>query len=188
MAAPYIDLFGTMAQVDPDDLAAITRHLAIPGAVVDAGCGPGHLTADLRSLGVDVIGVDLVPEFLDHARATHPDGSYLRGSMHRLPVPDGSLTGVLAWYSLIHLPPDELDEVLAELRRAARPGAPLVVGFFDGEENAAFDHKVTTAWFWPADDLARRLEQAGFTEVERWQRPAVPSGPRAHAAIVAIAS
>jgi len=188
MAGAYTDRFGTTAQVDPDDLARITRRLAIrPGVVADAGCGPGHLTAHLQLQGVDAIGIDLVPELLGHARAAHPHGSYVRGSMERLPVPDGSLAGVLAWYSLIHLPPDALDGVLAELRRAVRSGATLVVGFFDGGEHAAFEHKVATAYFWPVDELGRRLEQVGFTEVERWQRPAVPSGPRAHAAIVATA-
>src|SRR5687767_6728340 len=50
----YIELFGTRERVPPDDLALIARHLTIrTGPVLDVGCGPGHLTAHLRSLGVD---------------------------------------------------------------------------------------------------------------------------------------
>lgn len=42
----YIGLFGATASMDPEDLALIARHLAIrPGRVLEAGCGPGHLTA-----------------------------------------------------------------------------------------------------------------------------------------------
>lgn len=188
LAEQYIELVGS-TQVPADDLALIARHLAIrPGAVLDVGCGPGHLTAHLRSLDVDATGLDLVPEFIDHARATHPGGRYELGSMHQLPVPDRSVAGILAWYSLIHLPPDRLDGVLAELRRAMAPAGTLVVGFFDGDAVVAFDHKVVTAYRWPVDAFAERLRQAGFTEVERRRRPGVAEpGRRPHAAIAAIA-
>jgi SAM-dependent methyltransferase len=190
MAGQYIELFGSTAQVHGDDLALITRHLSIgPGTVLDVGCGPGHLTELLRSLDVDVTGIDLVPEFIEHARSTYPHGRYELGSALQLRVPDSSVAGILAWYSLIHFPPDDLDEVLSELRRAAAPGATLVTGFFDGDEPEAFDHKVVTAYYWPVDELSARLRRAGFTEIEREQRPGIPeAGRRPHGAIAAIAS
>lgn len=189
MAEQYIELISS-AQVHPDDLALIARHLSIrPGAVLDVGCGPGHLTAHLRSLGVEATGVDLVPELIDHARVAYPDGRYQLGSMRQLPVSDQSVAGMLAWYSLIHLPPDDLDGVLAELRRAMAPAGTLVAGFFDGDEVVAFEHKVVTAYYWPVDVFAERLRQAGFTEIERQRRPGVAEpGRRPHAAIAAIAS
>lgn len=189
MAEQYIDLISS-TQVHADDLALIARHLSIrSGAVLDVGCGPGHLTAHLRSLGVDATGVDLVPEFIDHARVAYPDGRYELGSMRQLPVPDHSVAGMLAWYSLIHLPPDDLDGVLAELRRAMAPAGTLVAGFFDGDEVVAFEHKVVTAYYWPVDAFAERLRHAGFTEIERRRRPGVAApGRRPHAAIAAIAS
>ena len=188
MAHQYIELFGSIAEVHADDLALIDRHLSIPGAVLDVGCGPGHLTAHLRSLDVDAIGIDLVPEFIDHARATHPDGRYELGSMHCLPVPDGSIAGLLAWYSLIHVPPDDLDSVLAELRRSMVEAGTLVAGFFDADKTVAFDHQVVTAYSWPVDEFSSRLRRAGFTEVERRRRPgASERGRRPHAAIAAIA-
>ncbi|GAA4953737.1 hypothetical protein GCM10025331_48520 [Actinoplanes utahensis] len=169
----YISLFGAPAKVDPDDLDLIGRHLTIhDGEVLDLGCGPGHLTAHLRSRGVDATGIDLVPEFVAHARAAHPDGRYRLGSMTGLGAADGSIAGILANYSLIHLPPADLDGVLAEFRRVLRPGGTLVVGFVDGDEVSAFDHKVTTAYRWPADEMSRRLAAAGLAEIERLRRPA----------------
>jgi ubiquinone/menaquinone biosynthesis C-methylase UbiE len=187
-AQRYIELFGTTAQVHADDLALVARHLSIrPGTVLDVGCGPGHMTEHLRSLGVDAIGIDLVPEFIEHARTAYPHGRYELGSIDRLPVPDHSVSGMLAWYSLIHLPPEDLDGVLAEFRRAMAPTATLVAGFFDGDKVTAFEHKVVTAWFWPVDEFSARLRRAGFTEVERTRRPA-QDGHRPHAAIAAVAS
>ena len=189
LAEEYAARFGDCRQVHPDDLAMIGRHLTIrPGAVLDVGCGPGHLTAHLRSLGVDATGIDLVPELIAHARATDPNGRYEVGSVHELPVPDGAVAGILAWYSLIHLPPEGLDDVLAELRRALRPGGALVVGAFEGDEIAAFDHQVVTAHRWPVDELSARLSRAGFEEAERLVRPGTATpGQRPHAAIAAVA-
>jgi SAM-dependent methyltransferase len=190
MAEQYIELFGSSTQVHADDLALITRHLSIrPGTVLDVGCGPGHLTEHLRTLDVDSIGIDLVPEFIDHARATYPHGRYELGSMLQLPVPDHSVAGILAWYSLIHLPPEDLDGALAELRRAIAPGGTLVIGFFDGDQFLAFEHKVVTAYYWPVDELSARLQRTGSTPIKCHQRPGVPEyGRRSHAAIVAITS
>jgi SAM-dependent methyltransferase len=171
VAALYIELFGSRERVHADDLAFIERHLAgRAGPVLDLGCGPGHLTDHLRSLGVDATGIDPVPEFIAHARAAHPAGRYHLGSLEDLDVAEHSITGILAWYSLIHLPPHTLDGVLAKLRRVMAPAATLVLGVFDGDEVAAFDHKVATAYRWPLDELAGRLRRAGFTEVERRQR------------------
>ncbi|MGB0112862.1 MAG: class I SAM-dependent methyltransferase [Ilumatobacteraceae bacterium] len=184
----YIDLFGATDRVHAADLALIERHLSHrEGAVLDAGCGPGHLTEHLCALGVNASGIDLVPEFVEHAAATNPSGRHLIGSIAELPVADRSIAAILAWYSLIHLPPDDLSDVLDDFRRATVTGGVLVAGFFDGDEIAAFDHKVMTAWFWPVDEFSARLDAAGFTEVERHQRPAA-DGHRRHASIVAIAA
>lgn len=188
LAGRYIELFGVTSLVPADDLALIDRRLSIrPGTVLDVGCGPGHLTEYLRSRDVEAIGVDVVPTFIEHARTAHPHGRYLLGSMDRLPIADHSVAGVLAWYSLIHVPPDDLDGVLTELRRSLAPAGALVAGFFDGAEIAAFEHQVITAWSWPFEEFSARLRAAGFAAVERHQRPA-QGGHRAHAAIVAVAA
>ncbi|HYY18129.1 MAG TPA: class I SAM-dependent methyltransferase [Streptosporangiaceae bacterium] len=184
----YIELFGTSERVHPDDLAFIGRHLMSQrGAVLDLGCGPGHITSYLRALGVDATGIDMVPEFIDHARAAHPDGRYELGSIEHLDAADHSVAGILAWYSLIHLPPNDLHGLLTEFRRAMAPAGTLVLGLFDGDEVAAFDHKVATAYRWPAGEMSERLARAGFTEVERVQR-AAGGQHRPHVAMAATAA
>jgi SAM-dependent methyltransferase len=181
----YIRMFGDVAHVDPEDLAFLERHLGhCEGPVLDAGCGPGHLTAYLASLGVRANGVDLVPEFIDSARANWPQIDFAVGSVRAVDVADGSLSGILAWYSLIHFEPVALAEVLLELRRTMTRGGTLVVGFFDGDEVEPFDHKVTTAYRWPVDGMSRMLAEAGFVEVDRARRDGTDR-TRPHAAIAA---
>ncbi|MEM9130979.1 MAG: class I SAM-dependent methyltransferase [Actinomycetota bacterium] len=189
LAERYIELFGRIEAMQADSLAVIERHLGgRAGPVLDVGCGPGHLTAHLVSIGVDAVGLDPVSAFLAHARTGDPAVRLLQGSAERLPVTDGAFGGVLAWFSLIHLTPASLGTVLAELRRALVPGGCLVVGFFCGEIVEPFDHKVTTAYYWPVDELSARLRGAGFGEVERLRRPADPEqGVRASGVLVAEA-
>ena len=78
-------------------------------------------------------------------------------------------------------------DVLAEFRRAMAPAGTLVVAVFVGDEVAAFDHKVVTAYRWPVDEFSERLARAGFTEIERLQRHSEDTH-RPHAAIAAIAT
>lgn len=187
LAQRYIDALGSVEHVHPDDLRFVERHLATaPGPVLDLGCGPGHLTGHLHALHPDVTGMDLVPEFLAHARRTHPATRFEEGSLLALDRAPGSVGGVLAWYSLIHLVPDELDRALAGVRRVLVPGGSLVVGFFDGPDHEPFAHRVTTAYRWPVDEMVRRLARAGFAERERVHRPA-EGELRSHAALAARA-
>jgi trans-aconitate methyltransferase len=83
--------------------------------VVDLGCGPGQLTDYLHRLGVQVIGVDPVPEFISHAKSAYARARFEVGSLASLGVDHHTLSGILAWYSLIHVAPTELDSVLAPL-------------------------------------------------------------------------
>lgn len=186
-AAQYIELVDGEG-LDPEDSALIAHLTGLAGPVLDLGCGPGHWTAYLHALGADVSGVDLVPEFIAHARAQHPDVAFRLGSMTELDVPEHSVAGILSWYSTIHLPPPELDRALAEFRRLLAPGGVLAIGFFDSDDDvAAFDHKVTTAYRWPVDVFAEHLADAGFAEVQRLQQQRPDRPDRRYAAIAARA-
>lgn len=132
------------------------------------------------------MGIDLVPRFVAHARATYPQVRYEVGSLTDLDLPDGSVAGLLAWYSLIHLTPTAFDDALAGLRRLVPPGGTVVLGLVDGDDLGPFDHKVITAYRWPADEVARRLARAGFVEIDRERRPATED-QRPHLALAAQA-
>jgi SAM-dependent methyltransferase len=110
------------------------------GPVGDLGCGPGRVTGYLASLGLDVFGMDLSPGMVDAARRAHPGLRFEVGSMAALELEDGSLAGALAWYSLIHTPPELLPPVVAELARVLAPGGRLLIGFHVGDEPRRITH------------------------------------------------
>ena len=183
-ASEYTALLGSMSAVHPADRELVLGWAAgIHGRVLDAGCGPGHWTHLLQSHGVDTTGVDQVPEFIDRATERFPTVPFRVGRLEALDEADGSLGGILAWYSIIHTPPKDLGPVLGEFARCLAPGGSLLLGFFDGPRVEAFEHAVITAYRWPVDALASELASAGF-EVAQTHTRADP-GERPHAAILA---
>jgi SAM-dependent methyltransferase len=103
------------------------------GPVADLGCGPGHVTAHLRGLGINAFGIDLSPAMIDVARRDYPGLRFEVGSMTDLRLADASLAGLLAFWSLVHIPDDEVPVVFGHFQRILRPGGPLLLGFHVGE-------------------------------------------------------
>ncbi|ALG09357.1 class I SAM-dependent methyltransferase [Kibdelosporangium phytohabitans] len=103
------------------------------GPVVDVGCGPGEVTAHLHALGLEAFGVDLSPGMVDVAGRAHPGVRFEVGSMTDLALPAASVTGLIAWQSLIHIPDDEVKVVLNHFHRVLRPGGPLQLLFHVGD-------------------------------------------------------
>ncbi|WP_433796451.1 class I SAM-dependent DNA methyltransferase [Actinoplanes sp. CA-252034] len=139
------------------------------GPVADVGCGPGHVTAHLRGLGVDAFGVDLSPGMVDIARRDHPGVRFEVGSMTDLRLADASVAGVLAFWSLIHIPDDMIPTVFGHFRRVLRPGGPLLIGFHVGDGSrlksegyGGHPMRVHVHRRQP-DQIVTRLRDAGFT-------------------------
>ena len=190
-AEEYLRRGGAVDQMDSRDRDTIARWRdATPGRLLDAGCGPGHWTAFLgggHGDGREVSGIDVSAAFIASARARFPHLCFDRASFRALPQATASLGGILAWYSLIHLRPVDVPDVLAEFARVVAPGGSLLLGFFDGEPREPFAHAVTTGYFWSADALAELLTNAGFEVVLRERRAREPGeiSVRPHGALVA---
>lgn len=172
-AAEYTDLLGSMSAVHQSDRQIIESWAArVEGDVLDAGCGPGHWTNHLNELGLNTRGIDLVPSFINHARSTYPGIRFDVGSIEHIDTADGSLAGVLSWFSTIHHEPGTITAPLSEFARVLRPGGQLALGFFSGTAIEPFDHAVTRAYRWPTEILSDLLQTAGFDVSETYLREA----------------
>lgn len=186
-AEEYTDALGSVEQMHDADRRLIehwSKYLP-PGPVLDAGCGPGHWTAFLYDQGIDVEGLDVTPELIDSARARFPEASFRVSSFTHIKAPDSSVSGVLAWYSLIHQHPEELPSTLAEFSRVLRPGGSLLIGFFEGGAADPFPHAIITAYYWSVEAMSLMLDQAGLETAHIERRK--DAGKRPHAAILALA-
>ncbi|GLI03747.1 class I SAM-dependent DNA methyltransferase [Phytohabitans aurantiacus] len=153
--------------VDRAMLAAFAEIAGAGGRVADVGCGPGRVTTLLHDLGLDAYGMDLSPGMLAVARKTYPHLLFEEGTMSALDVVDGELAGIVAWYSIIHIAPDQRPAVFAELHRALAPGAPLLLAFQVGDEalrvSEALGHEVALDFQrLRPERIADELTAAGF--------------------------
>ncbi|MEV7972876.1 class I SAM-dependent methyltransferase [Cellulomonas sp. NPDC089187] len=183
VADRYVDLgVGELAD-EPWLRAALTafaEQVRGRGPVWDVGCGPGQVTAFLADLGVDVRGIDLSPRMVELARRRFPGLRFDVGSATQLPVEDGSLAGILGWWSLFHLPRTVLPDVFGAYARALAPGGLALVGFHvgDGELHRTEAYRgVPVRWtthLWQPEQLCELLRAAGLVpEVEQrfWSEP-----------------
>ena len=141
LAADYEERFCDELVRKPRDRALLDDFAASTGdPVVEVGCGPGHVGGYVRARGRRVIGVDFSTEMVARAR-TRLDGA-VAADMRALPVASGAAGGVVAFYSLIHLPRPELTVALGEFRRVLRAGGQVLFSAHEGEGEVVLDEFV----------------------------------------------
>jgi SAM-dependent methyltransferase len=194
VAELYAKLFADGLAARPLDRAMVAAFAELVQAaggapVADAGCGHGYLTAHLATLGLDAYGLDVSPAMIEIARRRYPDRRFIEGSMTDLDVADGTLGGVVAWYSIIHSSPERVPAALEEFHRAIIPGGCLLLAFFAADDPGGlvepFDHKVIRAYRWPPDRLVDLLADAGFREVGRLVREPIETERFRQASLIA---
>ena len=178
VAADYAAHFADELAAKPLDralLGAFAELVRGQGIVADVGCGPGHVARFLHDCGLPVVGIDLSPAMVVAAQRLHPDLAFRAESMLALTIEDGAWGGIVAFYSLIHLPPSAVPQALAEFHRVLRPGGRLLLAYHIGDEVRHFaewwGHPVDLDFhFFATDDLARWLTAAGFAVEARVER------------------
>lgn len=198
VAADYVKIVKGPETLDPLSRALIDAFAELllveasegRGPVADLGCGPGWFTERLAAKGLDAFGVDLSPGMIDRARQAYPHLRFAVGSMTALDLADGSLGGVLAFFSTHHTPPSHLPVVYAEFHRVLAPGGLLLLGAHTGDDEhyspqqAYGGHPVSyESHLVPADRIAELLTAAGFTVTARLEQ--VTDTGRTHAILLA---
>ena len=169
VANNYAQLFKDELGGKPFDRGALTAFAEdTTGVIADIGCGPGELTAYLNGLGRTAFGIDLSTEMIAVARQNHPDLRFEQGSMLALDIPDGTLGGIVAYYSTIHIPTELLPQVFAEFHRVLAPGGKVLLAFQAGEGDEthlteAFGGEVSLHYYFRSpDQVISLLEAAGL--------------------------
>jgi SAM-dependent methyltransferase len=148
VAATYAEQFSGELDHKPLERGLLDAFCGLTprGTIADIGCGPGHITQFLAARRDQVVGLDLSPEMIAVARRRNIGLPFAAASMLDLPCLDGSLAGVVAFYSIIHLDPAHRVRAFGEFARTLCPGGRLLVSFHvDGPGLAPGDvNHVTT--------------------------------------------
>jgi SAM-dependent methyltransferase len=177
-----------LAQVPRSAVAralGVANHLRFadiePGeTILDLGCGGGIdtiLAARRTGPTGRVIALDFLPEMLERtASAAREAGldnvEILHGEMEAIPLPDASVDLIIS-NGVLNLSPRKA-RVMAECARVLRLGGRLCISDLTVEQDDLPPEILTQPAAWAGcvagalaeDDFARKLEKAGFQDVE----------------------
>lgn len=173
----------------PRDRELLTRFASDrAGPIVDVGCGPGHVGEFVRLPDRAVFGLD-PSSVMARLAGSRLDGT-IRGDMRSLPFRSSSLGGLLAFYSVIHVPRPELGAVLHEFCRVLRPGGRVLIAAHEGDGEANADsflgHEVVlVATLVSVDEMVGAARHARLDVVTAERREPYPGESTARVYVLA---
>jgi SAM-dependent methyltransferase len=156
------------AAADLAALGELTTRVRAGGRILDLGCGAGvPVTEHLVRAGYLVFGLDLSMTQLRLARE-NLSAPLAQSDMSALPFRAGSFDGVVAYYSIIHVPRDEHETIATEIRRVLAPAghALLVLGARDLPADHDEESWFGVPMYWShydAETSVGLLSRVGFT-------------------------
>jgi SAM-dependent methyltransferase len=102
-------------------LARVIASVPVGGAILDAPCGTGRFFDAILAAGHRVVGIDRSSGMLEQARARHPQVALEKTRLQELGF-EAAVDAAICVDAMEYVPPEDWPVVLANLRRAVRPG------------------------------------------------------------------
>ncbi|QPK80170.1 class I SAM-dependent methyltransferase [Corynebacterium lizhenjunii] len=118
--------------------------------ILDAGCGSGRLGGRLHQLGHTVIGIDVDPILIEHARHDHPEATWIVGDLSTDAIEERAFDLAVAAGNVVgFLDPQGRGAAFRNVFNALAPGGRFVVGLGAGRG-------------WEFADLLQLAQEEGF--------------------------
>ena len=125
MAAEY-ESFGYPVTLQETFIARLVETVPRGGVILDAPCGTGKYFARVATAGRRVVGIDQSTGMLAEAARKGIAETFAQVGLQALAF-DRAFDAVMTVDAMENVPPEDWPTVLANLRRAIRPGAPLYI-------------------------------------------------------------
>ncbi len=149
------------------------KKLLSSGSILELGCGSGTDSRYFLESGYSYTGIDLSDGMLQIAQQNHPNCRFLRMDLYQLGFRLNSFAGFWASAVFLHIPKNDIKQVLLGLKKVTSEGA---VGFIalkagTGEQFVQGSNKEDRRFFiyYTLPEFALILSQVGF-EIYSMQR------------------
>jgi SAM-dependent methyltransferase len=133
LAEVYEAMYQTFIDYDDEFRYYAQLLQTAPGpALLEIGCGSGHLAPRFSKAGFQYTGLDLSPEMLAIARQKHPALHFLQADMRHFALPQPTDAAIMTGRTISYLLHNQdLSDCFASVRRHLRPGGPFCFDFID---------------------------------------------------------
>jgi len=149
-------------------LDGFARRFGRDSLVCDAGCGPSaHIGRYVFDKGIPVVGVDISDQCVELAREHNPGMKCARADIAKLPFADGTIDGIIAYYSIIDTPKRHVGRIFREFHRVLKPRGSLLTAVKAGDSEGYLPELLgikTEIYFtlFTEEEIAGYYRQAGF--------------------------
>jgi SAM-dependent methyltransferase len=151
------------------------------GKLIDLGCGPGQTTKYLADCGwKDVLGVDLSPEMVKVAKEINPQLNFETADMLRLNYPDKSFGAAIAFYSIVHFDPAQINIAFTGINRVLIDNGQFLFSFHTGDGSVHRDEFLEQPvnidfYFLQPTRIIELLTATGFEIIDNIEREHYPA-------------
>jgi len=164
---------------DREILLRFSQEIGNRKPVWDLGCGPGQTAKYLKNLGVDISGLDLSENIIEHAKTIHPDIHFQKGNILKLEFENNSISAVAAFYAIVHFTEKQVGTAFHEIFRVLRPDGLFLFTYHIGRNTIHLDEflgkRVDIGFmFFTTEFISNCLKKNGFEIIEIIEREPYP--------------
>jgi ubiquinone/menaquinone biosynthesis C-methylase UbiE len=140
-------------------LPEFISYIPKDGRILDAGCGGGLPFTKYLSEQFEVIGIDISEKQIELAKKNVPKATFYRKDMTNLNFSNDYFDGILAYYSIIHVPRDEQPALFTNFYRMLKPqGVALFCLHSTDDPESLYDDFFGEEMYWSGYDAETNLD------------------------------
>lgn len=137
------------------------------GRILDVGCAGGRDSEVFAKQGFDVVGIDLVEQFLEYARNRVPEGTFKKMDTNELEFENKSFVGIWADAVLIHQSREEAKEILEDFYQLLKAEGCVFIAVKRGKGGGTREDDLAEGverhyTYFQKDELEELLKELGF--------------------------
>jgi ubiquinone/menaquinone biosynthesis C-methylase UbiE len=139
-------------------LKEFSNYLPKNARILDAGCGAGVPCAKLLvQAGFEVVGIDFSASMLKMAKKNVPEATLIKEDMTKLGFRDNAFDGLVALYSIIHVPREMHASLYQSFHRILKPDGIMLI-CLGSDEWEGEDEYFGARMFWSEYNLEEALQ------------------------------